>query len=183
MSYRTRFTGQFNLDKPLTLEQFNILNDFAERDHRHDELSDMPGFHCEWIPTKDGKALVYSDNEVSFYGYDKWLTYLIEHFLAPWGYTVNGSMRWQGEETGDTGTLTCTNNVVTMQKDEDLLTFGRVYSLFLSLRNENEWQLQLNQNGSGQLCHMQTKATPFNWSTLEEAERVLHGIIGDQFYE
>ena len=117
MSYHTKFTGQFNLDKPLTLEQFNILNDFAEADHRND--ANVPGIWCDWAPSKDGKAIEWAENGVSFYSYDEWLTYLIKHFLHPWGYTLNGTVRWLGEETGDTGTLSVRDNVVTMLKDKE----------------------------------------------------------------
>jgi hypothetical protein len=117
MSYHTRFTGQFNLDKPLTLEQFNILNDFSEADHRSE--SGMPGYYCGWVPTKDGTAIECDDGDLSFYDFDEWLEYLIEHFLKPWGYTLDGTTRWQGDEVGDTGTLSVRNNVVTMRKDEE----------------------------------------------------------------
>ena len=119
MGYRTRFTGQFDLDKPLTLEQYNILTDFAETDHRKNELQGLPGAWCDWVPTRDGKAIKCANNDMSFYDFDEWLEWIIDHFLKPWGYTLNGTARWQGEEVGDTGTLSVRNNEVEMIKDED----------------------------------------------------------------
>jgi hypothetical protein len=49
-----------------------------------------------------------------FYYYVKWLEYLIEHFLAPWGYVLNGTVTWQGEEGEDQGTITLADNDVTV---------------------------------------------------------------------
>jgi hypothetical protein len=118
MGHGTRFTGQFNLDKTLTLEQYNILKDFANADHRNE--TGVPGNYCGWEPTRDGKAIVRAEHDFSFYDYDDWLKYLIVRFFEPWEYTLNGSVRWQGEETGDTGTLACEGNRVTMLKDEDI---------------------------------------------------------------
>lgn len=142
MSYHTKFTGQFDLDKTLTLEQFNILNDFAETDHRTEQ--GVPDIWCDWVPAKDGKAIACAGNDVSFYNYDEWLEYLIKHFLQPWGYALNGSARWQGEETGDTGTLSVRNNVVTMLKDEESRSQAEHY-LIEALSNESahhkQWYL------------------------------------------
>lgn len=174
MGYITRFSGQFDLDKPLTLEQYNTLVDFAKTDHRHDELSGMPGFWCDWIPTRDGKGIVYADRDTSFEPYTEWLSYIIERFLAPWGYTLNGSVRWQwqGAEISDTGILTVHNNVVSSVKDGDLLAVGRVYKLFLSLKDTRDYELCFYGNGSGQLQHIRTEQA-YPWKSLEEAERIL----------
>ncbi len=108
MSYNIKFAGQFQLDKTLTLEQFNTLNDFASTSHG-----------CYWVPTKDGKAITSNNDSLSFYDFGDWLVRLIEHFLKPWGYTLNGSVRWQGAEVNDTGTLICRGNAVTMLQDKD----------------------------------------------------------------
>ena len=37
---------------------------------------------------------------------------LIEKFLKPWGYTLNGQVEWSGEESGDLGLLVVKDNVV-----------------------------------------------------------------------
>jgi len=113
MGYSTHFSGKFSLDKPLTLAQYNELNDFSEKDHRHD--AGMPGYHCDWVPTKDGEHIEHNNRE-NFYDYIEWLEYLIEHFFKPWGITVNGEVTWQGEEVGDLGVITAKNNVVTSKK-------------------------------------------------------------------
>jgi len=74
----------------------------------------QPGLWCQWVPNGDGTALMWDEGE-KFYEYEDWLRYLIEHFLAPWHYTVNGQVEWVGEDSSDLGQLVVTNNVVTVK--------------------------------------------------------------------
>jgi len=73
----------------------------------------QPGLWCQWVPTEDGQGIEWDGGE-KFYDYVQWLDYLIEHFLKPWGYTLSGEVRWQGEDDEDTGTIHMTNNEVTV---------------------------------------------------------------------
>jgi hypothetical protein len=75
----------------------------------------QPGLWCKWIPNEDGTAIVWSGAE-KFYDYIAWLQYLVDHFLGPWGYILNGVMDWQGEETNDNGTIFVENNVIWTSK-------------------------------------------------------------------
>jgi hypothetical protein len=79
--------------------------------------SGQPGLWCQWAPSSDRAGLAWNGTE-KFYHYAEWLEYLIEHFLAPWGYTLNGTVRWSGEEPGDSGLLQVANNHVTVREDE-----------------------------------------------------------------
>jgi len=85
----------------------------------------QPGLWCQWSPNDDGTALVWDDGE-KFYAYTEWLMYIIDHFLKPWGYTLNGSVTWQGESTGDSGVIYVKNNEVRAVADE-------------TIRKEPEW--------------------------------------------
>lgn len=69
----------------------------------------QPCLWCQWTPNDDGTAIQWDEGE-KFYEYTEWLWYLIENFLKPWGYTLNGSVRWQGEDFGDRGVITVKNN-------------------------------------------------------------------------
>ncbi|MCI0455552.1 MAG: hypothetical protein L0Z62_01065 [Gemmataceae bacterium] len=90
---------------------------FAGQDHDDSVLNynqppkGQPGLWCQWCPNKDGTAIVWDQGE-KFYDYVEWLKYLIEHFLAPWGYVLNGEMEWQGEEDEDRGKLIVKDNDV-----------------------------------------------------------------------
>lgn len=73
----------------------------------------QPSLWCQWTPTDDGSAIVWDEGE-KFYEYGEWIKYLIQHFLLPWGYVLNGSVDWKGEDSGDIGKIEITNNVVTI---------------------------------------------------------------------
>lgn len=113
MGYSTSFEGKFTFDKPLTSAHMAYLAEFART--RHDERT-HPSFYCQWVPTEDGTALEWDGNE-KFREYTEWLEYLIYHLIAPWEYTLNGSVRWEGEKQPDTGTITINNNHVEATED------------------------------------------------------------------
>lgn len=66
---------------------------------------------CQWVPTDDLMGIEW-DGAEKFYEYTPWLKYIIEHFLKPWGYVLNGEVEWDGEERGDVGTIHVTDNKV-----------------------------------------------------------------------
>jgi len=70
----------------------------------------QPGLWCQWVPSELGTA-IYAEGE-KFYRYTEWLRYLIDHFLGPWGYKVNGEVTWQGEDSSDMGKIKVTENEV-----------------------------------------------------------------------
>lgn len=69
----------------------------------------QPGLWCQWRPNDDGTAIVWDEGE-KFYEYTEWLWYLIETFLKPWDYKLNGTVRWQGEDSNDRGAIVVKNN-------------------------------------------------------------------------
>lgn len=77
----------------------------------------QPGLWCQWNPRTDpeGSSFIEWDGSEKFYNYVEWIEYLIENFLKPWGYTVNGTVEWQGEESDDRGRIVITDNIVKTQ--------------------------------------------------------------------
>jgi hypothetical protein len=73
----------------------------------------QPGLWCKWIPNEDGSAIIWSGAE-KFYDYVEWIEFLIEHFLGPWGYFLDGEMNWAGEYEGDRGRIRLRENIVTV---------------------------------------------------------------------
>ena len=71
----------------------------------------QPGLWCQWIPTDDNLGICWDEGE-KFYSYVEWIQYLIQNFLAPWGYTLNGEVGWTGENRSDVGLIRITNNRV-----------------------------------------------------------------------
>lgn len=73
--------------------------------------SGQPGLWCQWIPGDEGNSIEWDGSE-KFYHYVEWLEYLINQYLIPWGYTLNGKVEWQGEDKDDIGVIEVKNNKV-----------------------------------------------------------------------
>ena len=77
--------------------------------------ADQPGLWCQWVPNANGDAIEW-DGVEKFYDYVEWLEYIIGHFLAPWGYKLNGEVEWEGEESGDVGKIVVIDNDVSTMR-------------------------------------------------------------------
>jgi len=44
------------------------------------------------------------------------LKYMLDTFFTPWGYKLNGTIQWDGEDSGDQGRLVVTDNVLRVQR-------------------------------------------------------------------
>ncbi len=76
--------------------------------------SGQPGLWCKWAPlAEDGTTLGWDGME-KFYDYTEWLVYLIDHFLGPWGYRLDGTVTWQGENPDDSGEIRVEANAMTV---------------------------------------------------------------------
>lgn len=73
----------------------------------------QPGLWCQWVPNID--EIIWDGTE-KFYNYVEWIEYIIDHFLKPWGYLVNGEVEWEGEESGDLGIIIVTDNEVSTKQ-------------------------------------------------------------------
>lgn len=68
----------------------------------------QPGCYCQWVPSEKGDAIVWDQDE-RFYDPIDWLKYIIEHFLKPWKYTLNGEVTWR-EDSSDEGVIKVVDN-------------------------------------------------------------------------
>lgn len=74
----------------------------------------QPGLWCQWvIPSETRNTIVWDEGE-KFYEYEKWLVYIIDRFLKPNGYIVNGQMMFQGEDEYDSGYILVDDNKVSL---------------------------------------------------------------------
>lgn len=83
----------------------------------------QPGLWCQWTVNDHANAIVWDGGE-KFYHYVEWLQYIIEKFIKPWGYVLNGRVNWEGEDKGDTGVITVVDNVVKAQTRREQLEEG-----------------------------------------------------------
>lgn len=75
----------------------------------------QPGLWCQWIPSEDGNFIEWDGGE-KFYDYIEWIQYLIDNFLKPWGYKLNGNISWYGEDPEDIGLIEIANNNVNVRQ-------------------------------------------------------------------
>ena len=85
--------GKFTLEPPLAPEHKQFLEEFSCIQH---DGTETPSRYCQWVPTPDGAGLTWDGLE-KFWDYEEWLVYLVEHYLKPWGYSLSGEVRWQGD--------------------------------------------------------------------------------------
>lgn len=123
MGYTTDFSGEFEFREVLDAEQVAALKEFNEQRHGGNvqPFPNMPGFWCQWTASDDGRYLMWDGGE-KFYDYVEWLKYLIEHFIKPWGKTLNGEVEWYGEDREDIGKIVVKDNEVTVKEGQ--VTFG-----------------------------------------------------------
>lgn len=77
----------------------------------NDSPAAQPGLWLQWIPNEDGTEIEWDGGE-KFYNYEEWLKYLIGSVLAPLGYTLNGTVRYRGEDFDDSGEIVVVDNAV-----------------------------------------------------------------------
>jgi hypothetical protein len=123
MGYTTEFMGQFKLSKQLTLNQYNELRKIISPT-RHENF---PSYYCHWDLNYEGLALEWDGGE-KFYEYIWWLEYIIKEYLDPWGITLNGDVKYSGEDADDNGTISVVENIVSVFENESVK----------DLRTENE---------------------------------------------
>ena len=85
-------------------------NDSSVEEHNSPPVA-QPSLWCQWVPNEEGTRIEWDGGE-KFYRYGEWITYLIKHFLKPWGYKLNGEVVWQGEEDSDMGKIIINNNKI-----------------------------------------------------------------------
>lgn len=71
----------------------------------------QPGLWCQWVPNADGTEIEWDGGE-KFYSYVEWIEYLLDNFLKPWGYKLNGTVDWNGEDDDDRGRIVIVDNDV-----------------------------------------------------------------------
>lgn len=77
--------------------------------------STQPGLWCQWVPTQDGEGIEWNGAE-KFYHYVEWLNYIVKNFLVPWGISISGEVAFQGEDSGDSGTISAPRPVFLAKK-------------------------------------------------------------------
>ena len=62
----------------------------------------------------DEQGHIVWDGAEKFYKYVQWLEFLIDTYLRPWGYTLNGTVDYKGASADDFGRIIVVDNEVTV---------------------------------------------------------------------
>lgn len=116
MGYTTEFTGVVNLGRKLTMAEAKELLEIGDSIEQARAATGIDAYF-QWAPTETLDGIVWDGNE-KFYSYVEHLRWLCSDWLDQRGILANGILYWQGEETGDTGTITVTANAVTAHAAE-----------------------------------------------------------------
>lgn len=114
MGYTTEFTGAVKLGRKLTMAEAKILLEINEDGRDASKNATGIDAYFQWVPSDDLQHIVWDGNE-KFYKYLEQLRWLCS-WLHVRGVSANGTMYWQGEEIGDTGTITVIENDVTAMR-------------------------------------------------------------------
>lgn len=110
MGYTTEFTGNIRLGRKLTMAEAKELLEIAASD-KSEKITGIRAYF-QWVPADTMEHIVWDGNE-KFYEYVPQLKWLCGWLLER-GIAANGELYWSGEETGDTGTITVTGNIVSV---------------------------------------------------------------------
>lgn len=114
MGYTTEFTGAIQLGRKLTMAEAKELLEIA--DGGKSQATTGIDAYFQWVPADTLEHIVWDGNE-KFYCYVEQLSWLC-NWLRERGISANGSLYYQGEETGDSGTLIVADNTVTRSPNE-----------------------------------------------------------------
>lgn len=116
MGYTTKFSGTFNLSRPLTiLEAKTLMDIYGEADAN--KVQEVFGVrtYLQWVPNETLDGIVW-DGEEKFYDYEELLLAPLG-WLGERGIRVNGRVFWAGEDAKDTGELKVENSVLSSSRN------------------------------------------------------------------
>lgn len=117
MGYTTKFVGQVNLSRKLTLQEAKQLLEFSE-DPKLIQEGQKPNSYMQWVPNESMDAIVW-DQQEKFYDYEEWMVWLMG-WLAARDITCNGQLDWRGESSDDIGRIYVVDNKVSSARGQGI---------------------------------------------------------------
>jgi hypothetical protein len=120
MGYSTYFDGSFKLNKKADAETRALLERIEsqfEPIEAVDGIEPPANYGCDWQLQEDGETIEHNGRE-KFYEWLEWARFL-QALLRKRGYIMTGEVDWQGEETGDRGTMIAVDGQITTRPIND----------------------------------------------------------------
>jgi len=132
MPYSVYYRGEINITPPLAEEHRATVLGFSKYEHNNLTAPifarvaaslepDLPGYPDLFEISEDRSAIMPNDDE-SRHGLRLWLVLLVEHFLGPLGYVLNGEVSWEADDADDRGCIFVKDNVI--EAIEDVILNG-----------------------------------------------------------
>jgi len=129
MGYCVYYSGEVEVTPSLTEDDARIIHAFVNLEPTDETKPlfaaiagspepDLPGYGSLLTVSEERDAILPEEGE-SRHGLRMWLKLLIEHFLGPRGYVLNGEVEWDGEDPEDRGRLFIKDNQ--LEDVEDLI--------------------------------------------------------------
>ncbi len=122
MGYDVYYNGEVSVTPPLTEGDAAVLRAATNLEHTDATRAlfaaiaaspepDLP-YHAGLLEISEDREFILPEQDESRHGFRMWLRLLIEHYLAPRGYVLEGEVTWEGEDRDDCGTIFITDNQV-----------------------------------------------------------------------
>jgi hypothetical protein len=127
MGYDVYYNGEVTVTPPLTEADATVLRAAANREDTEktraifaaiaaSQKPDLPGY-TGLLEVSEDRGFILPEEDESRHGFRLWLRLLIDHYLAPRGYVLNGEVTWEGEDRDDSGTIFVKDNQVEAVED------------------------------------------------------------------
>jgi hypothetical protein len=77
---------------------------------------DLP-HHAGLLEISEDRECILPEQDESRHGFRLWLKLVVEYYLAPRGYVLNGEVTWEGEDRDDSGTIFVKDNQIEAVED------------------------------------------------------------------
>jgi hypothetical protein len=122
MGYDVYYNGEVSVIPPLTEGDAAVLRAATNLEHTDatqplfaaiaaSPEPDLP-YHAGLLEVSEDREFILPEQDESRHGFRMWLKLLIEYYLAPRGYVLEGEVTWEGEDRDDCGTIFVKDNQV-----------------------------------------------------------------------
>ena len=127
MGYDVYYNGAVTVAPALTEADATVLRAAANREDTEKTRAifaaiaaspepDLPGY-TGLLDVSEDRGCILPEEDESRHGFRRWLKLLIDHYLTPRGYVLNGEVTWEGEDRDDSGTIFVKDNQVEAVED------------------------------------------------------------------
>ena len=122
MSYSVYYRGEIQIHPPLSEEHAAAVLAFSKKERNEltepifarvaaSEEPDLPGY-LELFEISEDRSTILPDEDESNHGLRLWLVLLVQHYLGPLGYVLNGEVSWDASDVEDRGRIFVKDNAV-----------------------------------------------------------------------